>query len=181
MADSEASRGNRSASDCWGAVTARDGRFNDRTATGRDVLALIQLASFLGILLIITVSYTSLVHTRRAAVRESLEQLDDIKFATRPDRKVRPILYRCRGVVFRGQCEVKFKFYGSIAPGASEPDVFLEMPDSVFEGYDVRTEQDGYVVSMDSNNPVEIRRKANEIMLEMYNYEKRSGEDGKKT
>jgi hypothetical protein len=135
------------------------------------VSLLIQLATLVGILIIITVSYHSLIHTRRAAVRESLEQLDDIRFATRSDVKVKPILYRCRGLVFRGACEVKFKFYGAATPGASDPSAFIEFPESVFTGYDVRTQSDGYVISIDSNNPVEIRRKANEIMLEMYNYE----------
>lgn len=132
----------------------------------------IQIASLVGILLIITVSYHSLVHTRRAAVRESLEQLDDIRFASRSDVKVKPILYRCRGLVVRGSCEVKFKFYGAATPGASDPSAFVEFPETVFAGYDVRRESDGYVVFIGSNNPVEIRRKANELMLEMYNHEK---------
>lgn len=132
---------------------------------------LIEIATLVGILVVITVSYHSLIYTRRAAVRDSLEQLDDIRFATRSDVKVKPILYRCRGLVFRGTCEVKFKFYGAATPGASDPSAFIEFPEAAFAGYDVRTESDGYVVSIDSNNPVEIRRKANEIMREMYNYE----------
>lgn len=137
---------------------------------------LIELATLVGILTIITLSYTSLVHTRRAAVRNSLEQLDDIRFATRSDVKVKPILYRCRGLVVRGTCEIKFKFYGAAVAGASDPSAFVEFPKSVFLDYRVRTESDGYVVSVDSNNPVEIRRKANEIMLEMYRYEADTGE-----
>lgn len=139
--------------------------------SGKRVSLLIQLATLVGILVIITVSYHSLIHTRRAAVRESLEQLDDIRFATRSDVKVKPILYRCRGLVFRRACEVKFKFYGAATSGASDPSAFIEFPEAVFSDYDVRTESDGYVVTIASNNPVEIRRKANEIMLEMYSYE----------
>lgn len=131
---------------------------------------LIQLATLAGILVVITLSYHSLIHTRRAAVRASLEQLDDIRLATR-DVKVKPILYQCQGLVFWGTCSVKFKFYGAATPGASDPSVFIEFPDSVFSGYDMRTESDGYVVTIDSNNPVEIRRKANDIMLEMYSHE----------
>lgn len=138
---------------------------------GERVSLVIQLATLVGILVIITVSYHSLIHTRRAAVRASLEQLDDVRLATQSDVKVKPILYRCRGLVFRGACEVKFKFYGAATPGASDPSVFIEYPETVFAGYDVRTEPDGYVVSTGSNNPVEIRREANEIMLEMYNHE----------
>lgn len=137
---------------------------------------LIQLASLVGIFVIIAVSYYSLIHTRRAAVRGSLEQLDDIRFATHSDVKVKPILYRCRGLVLRGTCEVKFKFYGAATPGASDPSVFIEFPESVFAGYDVRAEPDGYVVSIESNNPVEIRREANQIMLEMYDHERTASE-----
>lgn len=129
----------------------------------------IQLATLVGILVIIAVSYHSLIHTRRAAVRDSLEQLDDIRFTTRSDVKAKPFLCRCRGLVFRGVCEVKFKFYGAATPGASDPSVFIEFPEVVFPGYDVRPQSDGYVVSIDSSNSVEIRRKANEIVVEMFN------------
>lgn len=131
----------------------------------------VQIASLLGIMLIIVLSYDSLVHTRRAAVRASLEQLDDIRFAGRGDAKVKPILYRCRGFVVRGTCEVKFKFYGAALPGASDPGVFIEFPEQVFGDHDVRSDDDGYIVTMHSNNPVEIRRNANEIMLAMYEHE----------
>ena len=133
---------------------------------------LIQIATLLGTGIIITVGYVSLIHTRRATVRASLEQLDDIRFATRSDVKVRPILYRCRGLVVWGRCEVKFKFYGAATGGASDPGVFVEFPERVFQGHGVRREQDGYVVSIRSNNPVEIRRETNQILLNMYEHEK---------
>jgi len=135
------------------------------------VVDVVQVASLIGILLIIVVSFESLVHTRRGAVRESLEQLDPIRLATRRDIKVKPILYRCRGIVVVGTCEVKFKFYGAEMPGASDPSVFVEFPDHVFGGHAVRTEPDGYVVTIDTNDPVELRREANEIMLAMYEYD----------
>jgi len=131
----------------------------------------VQVASLLGILFIIVLSYDSLIHARRAAVRESLEQLDDIRFATHDDVKVKPVLYRCRGLVVRGRCEVKFKFYGAARPGASDPGVFLEFPDDIFGDHEVRRDDDGYIVAMASNNPVEIRRNANEILFAMYDHE----------
>jgi len=135
------------------------------------VADVVQVASLVGIVLIIVVSFESLVHTRRTAVRQSLEQLDPVRLASRRDVKVKPILYRCRGVVVVGTCEVKFKFYGAEMPGASDPSVFVEFPEAVFGGHDVRSEPDGYVVSIDTNDPVELRREANEILLAMYEHD----------
>lgn len=130
----------------------------------------LRLATLLGISLVIVISYDSLIHARRAAVRASLEQLNDVQLPT-GDVIVTVILYRCRGLVFRGRCEIKFKLFRASASGASDPTAFLEFPDEVFRDHDMRVDRDGYIVTMQSNNPVEIRREANEILLNMYEYE----------
>jgi len=127
----------------------------------------VEVASFLGILLIIATSYVSLVRQRRESVRASLEQLDDIRLPAARDVKIRAILYRCRGLLVRGRCEVKFKLYGAETPGASVPADFVEFPPSVFDDHEYRAEADGYVVTFDTNNPVAVRRDANEMMLAM--------------
>lgn len=132
--------------------------------------SLIDIASLVGIIVVVIVSFESLVHARRSAVRASIEQLDAIRLGDRRDIKVKAILYRCRGVVLFGHCEVKFKFYGVEGSGGSDPSVFVEFPDELFEDYEIDIDPDGYVVSFDTNNPVEIRRQTNEIMLAMYEY-----------
>ena len=85
---------------------------------------------------------------------------------------MKPILYRCRGLVFYGQCEIKFKFYGLTDSGGSDPSVFVKFPEKLFDGWDVRADTDGYIVTIDSNNPVEIRRQANDILLRMFEHER---------
>jgi len=134
--------------------------------------SLIDIASLVGIIVVVIVSFESLIHARRGAVRSSIEQLDAIRLGGRRDIKVKAILYRCLGVVICGHCEVKFKFYGVDGAGGSDPSVFVELPEAVFEGYETNVDPDGYIVSFDTNNPVEIRRKTNDIMLAMYESEK---------
>lgn len=132
--------------------------------------SLIDIASLVGIVVVVIVSFESLVQARRSAVRASLEQLDAIRLGDRRDIEVKAILYRCRGVVVFGHCEVKFKFYGVAGSGGSDPSVFVEFPGEVFGSHEVSTDPDGYVVSFETNDPVDIRRKTNEIMLAMYEY-----------
>ena len=122
--------------------------------------------------MILLLSYSSLIHTRRETIRSSLEQLDDVKINADRDIKIKPILYRCRGLVFYGQCEIKFKFYGVTNSEGNDPSVFVEFPEELFDGWDVRADTDGYIVTISSNNPVEIRRQANHILLQMFEHER---------
>jgi hypothetical protein len=121
---------------------------------------------------ILLLSYSSLIHTRRETIRSSLEQLDDVKIHADRDIKIKLILYRCRGLVFYGQCEIKFKFYGVTDSEGSGPSVFVEFPAELFGDRDARIDADGYIMTINSNNPVEIRRQANNILLRMFEHKR---------
>jgi len=135
------------------------------------VISPVQTAGLVGILMILVLSYSSLIHIRHKTIRSSLEQPDDVKIRADRDIKIKPILYRCQGLLFYSYCEIRFKFYGVTGSERSDSSVFVEFPLELFGDRDTRTDTDGYVMTIDSNNPVEIRRQTNDIPLRMFERE----------
>lgn len=125
----------------------------------------LQILSFLGILITIAISYSSFTLQRNARARESLEQLEDIKVGR---AKIKPILHKYRPWP-RSQAIVILKVYlpTDVANVGQPTERFLAVPDYVFEGHEVEAREDGYYVTIQSSNPVAIRRVADGIMERM--------------
>lgn len=127
----------------------------------------LQVISFLGILITIAISYSSLSQQRRNGVRESLEQLDAIKLAG-ANAKVKPILHKYSRWPKKSAI-VKLKVYRptEIADTSTVHPNFLVLPGYVFSDFDVKPIEDGYLLSIPSSNPVEIRRTTDKLLGQM--------------
>jgi len=136
--------------------------------TSNGVVDFLPILSFFGILLTIVISLNSLNIQRSASARESLEQLDDIDIQS--SIRLKPILHRYSSWP-RGKAEVKIKVYQNtdIAGVGRLKRRFLAFEGHILQEYDVCAEEDGYILSVDSSNPVKIRRQVNELLQVMAN------------
>jgi len=155
------------------------------------------LTLFNTLLLVLTgyLSYTSYVFQKRTGVRESLEQLEDVEYGS---GKLRPILHRFEFTPFlREKVEVQLKYYHFGKNPASAGvlnDLFqrqlyqLNGRDSSYSEYrqedfesDIQeflcdlnycksasVDSEGIVVTFQTTNAVEIRRRVNLIMQKLH-------------
>lgn len=124
----------------------------------------ISLITAIGVAVTIIIGYSNFNWQRRAAARESLEQLDDL-YIDRPYSKIKAILHSFpRWPIDKSV--VKFQIYNptEIAGVSGIHGSFLLIPRHVFNGYEVDSVEDGYLVKLDTADPVEIRRRIQNIL-----------------
>jgi len=122
--------------------------------------------TFLGIIPTIILGYSSMNHQRRNAARESIEQLDDLYL--RSSYKIKPILHEFPKWPGR-RSSVKLKIYnpGEVA-GVSQPHGnFYIFSREVFSGHSFHTAPDGYIIYLNSANPVEVRNSVETLLDRM--------------
>jgi len=128
----------------------------------------LQVISFIGILITIAISYSSLNQQRNASARESLEQLDDVRLHE-SGIKMRPLLYSYKSWP-QNHSTVKIKMYNSTeTSGVSRMyPKFCGFPSQVLKDYPIEVQRDGYLLDIDSANPVIIRRNTDEFLQALY-------------
>lgn len=122
----------------------------------------LSILSFIGILITIILSGLSLSLQRRAAARESLEQLDDVQL--RHTAKLRPLLHEYSWL--RRKAVVKLKAYRSTdVAGVSDihPRSLL-LNCRGLQDSNVEPVSDGYHLTINSSNAVKIRRKTTQLL-----------------
>lgn len=129
---------------------------------------LLSLLSIIGIALTIILSNSSLTVQRRAALRESLEQLDAYRTRNR-NNKIKPILMSFSLYRFRfwktNKCTVKLlSTQSSDVSGESEYiDRTLSIPVSVFDGYDWETGEGGYLIHFKTIDPITVSSEIDQL------------------
>lgn len=133
-------------------------------------ISTIEVLSFIGILITIAISYSSLNQQRMAAARESLEQLDDLEIR-QGNAKLKPIIHKFSNWPFNKSIVKLQASRTSEIAGVSRPHPlnFLALPGYVFQDFDVEPVKDGYHLTIHSSDPVEIRKRTNELIYEINN------------
>jgi hypothetical protein len=133
----------------------------------------LSVATFLGILISISLGYSSLNHQRRNAARESLEQLDDLSI--RGDIKIKAILHEFPRWPLR-HVTVKLKILNQHnTAGISNPNnQFYIIPACIMMNYDFETVPDGYIIHLQTTNPVKIRNSIEDIYDDIYEIPRRN-------
>lgn len=148
---------------------------------GLSPLEIIQILSFVGILFSIFIATDSLVQQKRAAVRESIEQLDDMELPA-IHSKIRPFLHRFRYSYRRGST-VKIKIYQhtDVAGVSKNHPQFIVFSGYLFEAHSVAITNDGYLLDIDSIDPVVVRRVTDDLLTKLSNVgrSRSSGEVGR--
>lgn len=124
----------------------------------------LQVISLFGIIATIIISYSSLNQQRHASARESLEQLDDVTLPQN-EVKIRPILHSYDPWP-ASKAVVKLKMYrmSDISDVSQLWSNFVLFPAHIFEEYNIATDMDGYLLTIDSAEPIEIRRKTDNLL-----------------
>lgn len=138
-------------------------------------ISFIEVLSFIGILITIAISYSSLNQQRMAAARESLEQLDDLHIKRR-SAKIKTILHKYSNWPFKKSVVKLQASKTTDIAGVSRPHhlKFLALPGYVFQGFEVDPVNDGYHLTIHSSDPVEIRKTTNELLYEINKETQRS-------
>jgi len=127
----------------------------------------LQVGTFLGVLITIGISWSSLNQQRAAAARESLEQLDDIEI-TKPNGKIKPILHKYKSWPY-SKSTIKLQSYQKteISGVSKIKSHFLAFPRCILENHNVKIVEDGYLIQFDTSDPVEIRRRTQKILRDL--------------